>query len=317
MRTGTTLTGTFMVVAAAILWGVNGTVSRLVLDAGVDPLRLTQLRITGAAMVLLVWLAVRERSALRLRGREWVAFAVFGVVGLVGVQWLYFEAIARIPIGIALVIEYAAPLLVALWVRLVWGRHLPLVAWLALPLALVGLALAIGLPQGGGVRALAPLGVLAAAGAALAYAYYGLHAEVLTRRRSAPAVLGLGLLTATLALAVALPWWSFPFAALANAPPTAPFPIEALWYALYVIVLGTLVPFTLLIAGVRRIGADGASVTAMLEPILAGAVAWVVLGQVLRPLQIVGACLVLLAVTAAQVGRARAVGSVVGGAGSP
>lgn len=116
---------------------------------------------------------------------------------------------------------------------------------------------------------------------------------------------------------MALPWWSFPFAALANAPPAAPFPIEALWYALYVIVLGTLVPFTLLIAGVRRIGADGASVTAMLEPILAGAVAWVVLGQVLRPLQIVGACLVLLAVTAAQVGRARAVGSVVGGAGSP
>lgn len=305
MRVGTTLAGTSMVVVAAALWGVNGTVSRLVLDAGVDPLRLTQLRVTGAAVILLLWLLVRERPALRLRGREWATYSVFGVVGLVGVQWLYFEAIARIPIGIALVIEYLAPLLVALWVRLVWGRHLPLLAWLAIPVALVGLALAIGVAGGGAFRDLAPLGVLAALGAALAYAYYGIHAEALTRARSAPAVLGLGLAAATIVLAVALPWWSFPVAALTTVPTAAPFAIEAAWYALYVIILGTLVPFTLLIAGLRRIGADGASVTAMLEPILAGAVAWVVLGQVLTAVQVVGAMIVLVAVTVAQVSRAR------------
>lgn len=309
MRVGPTLTGTAMVVVAAALWGVNGTVSRLVLDAGVDPLRLTQLRVTGAALLLLLWLLARDRGALRLRGREWIAYAVFGVVGLVGVQWLYFEAINRIPIGIALVIEYIAPLLVALWVRIVWGRRLPLLAWIAIPVAVVGLGLAIGIASGDAFRALAPVGVLAAVAAALAYAYYGLHAEVLTRHRSAPAVLGLGLVAATLALAITLPWWSFPWSALVATPPAAPIDVDALWYALYVVILGTLVPFTLLIAGLRRVGADGASVTAMLEPILAGAVAWVVLDQVLTPLQVVGAIIVLVAVTAAQVSRARATGT--------
>lgn len=309
MRVGPTLTGTAMVVVAAALWGVNGTVSRLVLDAGIDPLRLTQLRVTGAACLLVLWLLMRDRGALRLRGREWVAYAVLGVVGLVGVQWLYFEAINRIPIGIALVIEYIAPLLVALWVRIVWGRRLPLLAWIAIPVAVVGLGLAIGIASGDAFRALAPVGVLAAVGAALAYAYYGLHAEALTRRRSAPAVLGLGLVAATLALAIALPWWSFPWSALAVVPPEAPIAVDALWYSLYVVILGTLVPFTLLIAGLRRVGADGASVTAMLEPILAGAVAWVVLDQVLTPLQVIGAIVVLIAVTAAQVSRARAAGT--------
>lgn len=305
MRVGTTLTGTLMVVLASALWGINGTVSRLVLDAGVDPIRLTQLRVTGAAIVLLGWLIVAQRASLRLYGREWIAYTVFGIVGLVGVQWLYFEAIARIPIGIALVIEYAAPLLVALWVRLVWGRRLPLIAWVALPLATLGLALAIGVGSDGSIGSLAPLGLLAAVGAALAYAYYSLHAEVLTRRRSAPAVLGLGLASASIGLAVVLPWWSFPVSALSTVPAAAPIDVAAGWYAVYVVVFGTLIPFTLLIAGVRRIGADGASVTAMLEPVLAAAVAWVVLGQILTGLQIIGATVVLVAVTAAQISRSR------------
>ena len=64
--------------------------------------------------------------------------------------------------------------------------------------------------------------------------------------------------------------------------------------------------FAMLIAGVRRIGADGASVTAMIEPIIAGAVAWVLLGQSLSPLQILGGLVVLAAVAWAQVSRARA-----------
>lgn len=305
MRTGSTLSGTVMVAAAAVLWGLNGTASRLVLDAGIDPLRLTQARITGAAVVLLVWLLLREPGAVRLRGREWLAYALFGVLGLVGVQWFYFEAIARIPIGIALIIEYIAPLLVALWVRVVWKRRLPLVAWLALPVALVGLGLSLGLGMDG-VTALAPLGVAAALTAALAYAYYGIHAESLTRRRSAPAVLGLGLAFGTVALALALPWWRFPFPALAVVPADAPLDVPAIGFLAFVVVFGTLIPFVLLIAGIRRIGADGASVTAMLEPIVAGAVAWIVLGQVLAPIQVAGAVCVLVAVTAAQVARARA-----------
>jgi len=305
MRASRTLSGTLLVAGAAALWGFNGTVSALVMEAGVAPSRLAQARIVLAAVLLLAWLAWRERPALRLTRREAIAYAAFGIIGLVGVQWLYFEAISRIPISISLVIEYSAPLLVALWVRLVWGRRLPWQAWAAIPVALAGLALVLGVLDGVDGR-ISALGVALSLGAALCYAYYALHAEVLTRDRSATAVLGIGLGFGALALLVAHPVWGFPFDALAGwsdgLGPSLPVWAMLLWVS----VLGTIVPFAMLIAGVRRMGADGASVTAMIEPIVAGAVAWVLLGQSLAPAQVIGGLAVLAAVAWAQVSRARA-----------
>lgn len=305
MRASRMLTGTLMVVGAVTLWGVNGTVSRVVMDAGVQPARLAEIRITASAVLLILWLLWRDRGALRLQRREVLPYVAFGAIGLVCVQWTYFEAIDRVPIGIALIIEYSAPLLVALWVRFVWKRQLPLVAWLAIPVALAGLALVLGI-GGGQLAGLSTVGLLWSVAAGVAYAYYVLHAESLTRRRSAPAVLGIGLAFGAVVLSVVMPWWTFPWAALAETASSAPLDAPAWLYCAYVVVLGTVVPFALMLAGVHRIGADGASVTAMLEPILAGAVAWVALDQVLSTEQVIGGAIVLAAVTAAQVSRARA-----------
>jgi len=305
MRASRMLTGTLMVVGAVTLWGINGTASRVVMDAGVEPARLAEIRISASALILILWLLWRDRAALRLKRREILPFLAFGGIGLVCVQWTYFEAIDRVPIGIALIIEYSAPLLVALWVRFVWKRRLPLLAWAAIPVALGGLALVLGL-GGGQLAQLSTAGLLWSVAAGAAYAYYVLHAESLTRVRSAPAVLGIGLAFGAVVLSVVMPWWSFPWSALATTASSAPLDLPAWLYCTFVVVLGTVVPFALMLAGVHRIGADGASVTAMLEPILAGAVAWVALGQVLTTEQVIGGAIVLAAVTAAQVSRARA-----------
>lgn len=305
MRASRMLTGTLMVVGAVTLWGVNGTASRVVMDAGVEPARLAEIRITASALLLLGWLLLRDRAALRLQRSELLPYLAFGGIGLVCVQWTYFEAIDRVPIGIALIIEYSAPLMVALWVRFVWKRQLPWLAWAAIPVALAGLALVLGV-GGGQLAGLSTVGVLWSVAAGVAYAYYVLHAESLTRRRSAPAVLGIGLAFGSVVLAFALPWWSYPWSALGATATSAPLDAPAWLYCAFVVVLGTVVPFALMLAGVHRIGADGASVTAMLEPILAGAVAWVALDQVLTTGQVVGGAIVLAAVTVAQVSRARA-----------
>ena len=305
MRASRLLTGTLMVVGAVTLWGVNGTASRVVMDAGVEPARLAEIRISASAALLVLWLLWRDRAALRLRREELLPYLAFGGIGLVCVQWTYFEAIDRVPIGIALIIEYSAPLMVALWVRFVWKRQLPWVAWAALPVALGGLALVLGV-GGGQLNGLSTIGILWSLAAGVAYAYYVLHAESLTRRRSSTAVLGIGLSFGAVVLAIALPWWSYPWWALAQTATSAPLDAPAWLYCAYVVVLGTVIPFALMLAGVHRIGADGASVTAMLEPIIAGGVAWVALDQVLSAEQLLGAAIVLAAVTAAQVSRARA-----------
>ncbi len=305
MRVSQTLSGTLLVAGAATLWGINGTVSSVVMSAGLEPTRLAEARITLAAILLLAWVAWRERPALRLSLRELAAYACFGVFGLILVQWFYFEAITRIPISISLVIEYSAPLLVALWVRFVWRRAMPWQAWLALPAAIVGLVCVLGV-VGTLTASLSGVGIVFSVGSALAYAYYILHSESLMRKRSPVAVLGLGMGMATVAFAAVLPWWSFPWSTLAIT--TEHSLIEApLWaLVLFIAVIGTTIPFAMILAGVKRIGADGATVTAMLEPIIAGAIAWAFLGQSLTLLQTAGVFLVLAAVTFAQVGRARA-----------
>src|SRR6187551_1329294 len=110
--------GYAMVIAAALLFAVNGTVSKVVLESGVSSLELTQVRATGAFLGFAILLALARRETLRLTWREVPYLVVFGIAGVAFVQWLYFVAIGRLPIGIALLIEFLGPILIAIWA---WG----------------------------------------------------------------------------------------------------------------------------------------------------------------------------------------------------
>ena len=147
-------------VVAAALFGINGTVSTLALQAGIEPTRLTALRCTGAAVGLLAVLAVTAPGRLRLTLRDVPFLAVFGVVGVALTQFLYYVAIGRLPVGIALVFEMTAPVLIALYVRLVRKEPVRRRLWTALLLSLSGLVFVAQVWQGGG--SLDPLGVAAA-----------------------------------------------------------------------------------------------------------------------------------------------------------
>jgi drug/metabolite transporter (DMT)-like permease len=84
-------------------------------DAGVEPVRLSQLRVTAAFAVMVVALALTRPGTLRLRRAELPLLAVYGILGVATTQFLYFVAIERLPIGLALLIEFTAPIMVALW----------------------------------------------------------------------------------------------------------------------------------------------------------------------------------------------------------
>src|SRR5919197_674418 len=104
-----------MVFLASTLFAINGAVSKVIQEAGLSSARLTQVRSTGAFVGFALVVALTNRRTLRLRAREVPLLVVFGVCGLAFVQWLYFIAIHRLAIGIALLLQYLAPLLVALW----------------------------------------------------------------------------------------------------------------------------------------------------------------------------------------------------------
>ncbi|HEX6887575.1 MAG TPA: DMT family transporter, partial [Candidatus Nanopelagicales bacterium] len=101
--------GYALYLTAALLFGINGTVSKVLLQAVDDAARVSQLRVTAAFLLLLVVVALTNPQGLRLRGAELGPVAAYGILGVAMTQWLYFVAITRMPIGIALLIEFTAP----------------------------------------------------------------------------------------------------------------------------------------------------------------------------------------------------------------
>ena len=131
-----------MVLASGALFAVNGTVSKLVLRAGFDAPQLTLLRAAGAFTGLLCSASCCGRAPRRLRVRrdDVPLSSVYGLSGFFLVPMLYFVAISRMPVGIALLFEYTAPLLVALWARFGQRQQVRPRLWGGLALSLAGLA---------------------------------------------------------------------------------------------------------------------------------------------------------------------------------
>jgi len=298
------LLGYAMVLAATCMWGINGTVSKAILSSGLSSLRLTEVRSTGAAVALGTALLIARPRRLRIRRSELLFLAVFGILGLALVQWLYFFAIHRLQIGIALVIQYLAPVLIALWARFVAKEPVRRRIWVAIVLALGGLSLVVDLWHG---FSLDTLGTAAALGAAVAFALYILLAERAVARRDPVSLLCLGFAVAALFWAVIQPWWSFPAGIVDDRvrldgvllATTTP-----IWLLmLTMIVVGTILPFLLLVGALRHVSATRVGVTAMFEPVAGALVAYAWLGESLSAAQLIGGAVVLGGILLAQTAR--------------
>ena len=159
--------GYALTVAAATLFALNGAVSKIALDGSdIGTLRWTELRATGSFVGIAVGLVILAPRRLRIGSRrELGRLALYGVVGFALVQWLYFVAIDRLPIGIGLLFEFTAPVLIALWARFVWHEPVRRRVWPALGLVLVGLSLVAQLWHGLTLDGVGVVAGLLAAGA--------------------------------------------------------------------------------------------------------------------------------------------------------
>jgi drug/metabolite transporter (DMT)-like permease len=292
------LLGAAMVLSGGALFAVNGTVAKLVLREGFDAPQLTLLRAAGAFTgLLLINLVVRGGvRRLRVTAREVPLLLAYGVCGFFLVPMLYFVAIARMPVGIALLFEYTAPLLVALWARFGQGHRVRPRLWGGLALSLAGLAC---VAEVWGDLRLDGFAVLAGLGAALLLAgYYVLGARGVERRD-------------TLSLCT----WAFGASAVAGLVTRAATAGAGGWGPLadarvallcgYVVVLGSIVPYLLVAAALRHLPATSVGIIGMVEPVIAAAVAWITLGagEALNPAQLGGGLLVLMGVVLAETAR--------------
>jgi drug/metabolite transporter (DMT)-like permease len=277
--------GYALAATGAAMWAMNGNLARYLLDDGVSALRLAELRSFGSWLILVLALVLWKPELLRVDRSEVPALALLGVAGLAAVHATYFLAIERLQIGVAVTIQYLAPLLLLVWLRLVHRRQLPSSLWGAVGLSVLGCFFVVRAYDAG---ALDGLGVAAAFGATVSFAVYMVGSERAGHRHEPVTTLVWAFGFASLFWALVAPWWSFPFGDFSSAD-------HALLGA-GVIVIGTLLPFICMVAALRHIPAPRAAVVATLEPVLAAVFAWFMHDEALAAVQVAGGLAVLAAV---------------------
>jgi drug/metabolite transporter (DMT)-like permease len=224
---------------------------------------------------------------------DWRLLLAYGLFGVAGVQFLYFAGVSRLPVGIAMVLEFMSPVLVALWVRFVRGTVLPRTMWLGTALALVGLAAMAQIWQG---LTLDTIGLLAGIGTALCAASYFLLGEHAVRTRHPLTMTTWGMLIGAVVLTVVSPPWELPTDILLKQTSLGP-----VWILLVAIaIFATVLPYTIGMTALRHLPSNVASVLGVAEPLIATVAAWALLNETLGVVQIIGGIAILTGAFIAQ-----------------
>lgn len=301
-----TTIGYALLLSATVLFALNGTVVKSILLSGISATTLSETRAIGSFVILFVVVALIRPRALRIRRDEWKILLAYGVIGVSMTQFLYFLAIERMPIGIALIIEFTAPIWVVLWVRFGRKQAVRGTVWVGLLLAVIGLALVAQVWQG---FTLDGFGVAAAFGAAFALALFyvlGEHQRRGDHARDALSLTMWGMGGAALFWVVVPPWSLSAWGAYAglSEPLAGVGPQLPLWLlTTWMVVMGTVIPFALAMKSLAYITAAQASIIGMTEPLIASIIAWIALAEVLTAAQIAGGAIVLVGVYLAERSR--------------
>jgi drug/metabolite transporter (DMT)-like permease len=302
--------GVGLVLLSSVCFGASGPFGKALIEAGLGPLQAVWLRIAVAALVLVpLAAAVRGRAALAGLRPHARPLIVYGLAGVAGCQACYFVAASRLPVGVAILLEFSGPVIVLGWLRLV--RRVPVhrTAAAGVATAMVGLALVVQVWTG---LSLDPVGLAAGLGAAACQASYFLIVDRLAGRvdplviTSAGSVVGAASLT-VLAAPWALPWEVLP-AQVPFAGHTAPGWALVAWIG----IVSTVIAYLTGVAGLQRLPAQVGGAICYTEAVAAALIAWAVLGERLTPLQMTGGAIVLTGAYIAQ----RAAGRAAAGPGS-
>jgi len=285
--------GYLYVMAAAVLWASSGTMGKALFQEGITPSDLVQVRVTFGALILAGWLALTRPALLKIRARDLGLFVLIGGVIMAMVQLTYFYTISQIQVMAAILLQYLAPILVAAFSMIFWGEPCTRGKILALVLALLGCYLVVG---GYNMELLAMnrKGLLAGVVAAVFFAIYALVGEWAMRRYEPWTVVFYAFLMAAVTWHIIHPPFKYLYAHYGVAQWTK---------MLYIVVFGTIAPFGLYFLGINYIRSTRAMITATLEPISAGIIAFLFLGEILEPLQLSGAVCVIAAIILLQLGR--------------
>ena len=253
---------------------------------------LAQSRATFSLLLLLPILWLKQSASLRIRTRDLAQFFLLGILGLAASNFFYYFAIQKTSVATAIVLQYVAPIWVLLYMLARKLQHATVRRVLGVALAVIGCGVAVGLISArsgfpwlglSGAR-FSAIGVLAAEGAAVSFAFYNVYAQHLVQKYDRWTVLLYALLGASVFWQLVNPPWKI----------AAQHYSGGQWlFLLAFAITSMLVPFSFYFAGLQHLDPTRAVVTACLEPVWAIALTALMLGELVSPMQVLGIVLVL------------------------
>ncbi|HUO24691.1 MAG TPA: EamA family transporter [Candidatus Aquilonibacter sp.] len=298
------LRGYFFIATAAFLWGVSATLGRAaftgrfaLLSAAshpIDPLILSQTRTTFSLLALLpILLASRGWQRIKVSASDLGYCFLLGILGVAVSNYFYYVAIQRINVATAITVQYTAPVWVLLYVVARGQQRLSLQKVGAVVLAVMGIALVIGLVHlhsGPGLH-LDAYGLIAALLASFSFAFYNVGGHRILARYDRWRVLTWTLTSASVFWLIVNPPWKI----------AAAHYIAAQWVFLFVFsIISVLGAFSLYFLGLQYLEPTSAVVASCLEPVFSILLAALALGEMLRPMQALGIVFVLAAIVIVQ-----------------
>ncbi|MET7648696.1 EamA family transporter [Streptomyces sp. NPDC005426] len=292
--------GLGLALASAFAFGGSGVAAKPLIEAGLDPLHVVWLRVAGAALVMLP-VAWRHRDLVRSRPALLLGF---GLLAVAGVQACYFASLSRIPVGVALLVEYLAPALVLGWVRFVQRRPVTRAAAVGVVLAAGGLACVVEVWSGLSFDAVGLLLALGAACCQVGYFVLSDQGSADSADGAAPphpvGVIAYGLLIGAAVLTVVARPWGMDRSVLGGDTTMNGTDVPAWLLLVWIVLLATVLAYVTGVISVRLLSPAVAGVVACLEAVIATVLAWVLLGEHLAAPQLIGGALVLTGAFIAQ-----------------
>lgn len=288
--------GYLMILGAGTLWGSLGIFGRALYADGMTPLGVVIARATVAAAIFTVWTGVKQPKLLRIDPRDLGFFALYGLIGIGIFYFLLFYSISRTSVATAVTLMYTAPAYVSLLSSYLFGERLTGAKVGALALTFAGVALVSGGYDPAQFRGSLP-GILSGLGAGLTYGLYSIFGKKAAAKYHQNTVLVYSFV------------FGAAFLALAGIPSrfwAVSYPVRVYSILAALGIFPTAVAYALYQAGLRRVEASRASIVATVEPVVAALLAYLFLGELLAPIQLLGGLLVLAGVLLIQMSGSKA-----------
>lgn len=288
---------------AVVIFGLNASVARAIMAAGVTPIELSFFRAAGTAVVAALALLVFERSGFRVTKKQLGGLALIGIFGVALIQVAYAVAVQNLPVGIALLFEYSGIVLVALFAFFVFREPTKRRLWFALAAVVVGLGIVANIWS----VQLNPIGVVAGVCAAIFLAAYFLMSERMLHHASVLKVSFWTMLAASIIWVLPAAPWNFDAEVFSETISlggsleqfTVPLWMPIMWVS----VVGTFGAYMLSFLGIKYLRATPAGVLSTGEVLFAFLFGWLWLGETLEPIQMFGVGLVIVGIVFAQMAR--------------